>query len=76
MKNDKSLEEVWRWKDAAHKEYSGLDNHERIQRVNESAKKLLASYGIELPIGSVPEAGPVPMVAEKRSAYGGKPDKK
>ena len=45
MKYDKSLEQVWAWKEALHNDMKGLPMKERIAFINREAKKVAVSMG-------------------------------
>jgi vacuolar-type H+-ATPase subunit E/Vma4 len=47
-KYDKSLVEVWEWRQKVHDELKGLTNEEYVKRVREQADTILAKYNIKL----------------------------
>lgn len=48
MKTDKSLEEVWRWKEKIYKETKDMSMEERVRRIKENASRINQKYGLEL----------------------------
>lgn len=48
MKTDKSLEEVWKWKDKVYEETKSMSMEERVKKIKESAKKINEKYGLDL----------------------------
>lgn len=49
MKADKTLEEVWAWKDAIARKDDGLSLIEKIARIKKEAEALLQEYHLNLP---------------------------
>jgi len=47
-KYDKSLVEVWGWRQKVHEELKGLTAEEYVKKVREDADVAFAKYGIEL----------------------------
>lgn len=50
MKADKSLEEVWIWKEKIYQETKDMSMEERVKRIKENALKLIQRYGLDLKI--------------------------
>ncbi len=48
MKIDKSLEEVWSWKDKIHEETKDLSMEEKIKLIKNNAAKLVQKYELNL----------------------------
>ncbi len=48
MKADKSLEEVWAWKDQVHKILGPLSWPDRLKRIEEEAQKIVSSHHVTL----------------------------
>ena len=48
MKYDKSLEQVWEWKDAIYNEVKGLPVKEQIAYIKREAKKSASLMGIRV----------------------------
>ena len=48
MKYDKSLEEVWGWKDKGYQRIKGLTLDEKVKKIREGAKELCEKYGLKL----------------------------
>ncbi|MEI6127651.1 MAG: hypothetical protein WCQ99_13985 [Pseudomonadota bacterium] len=46
---DKSLTEVWEWKDKVLKDFSGLNNKDLVKKLKEDADKILSDASIRLP---------------------------
>ncbi len=57
MKYDKSLTEVWEWKEKVYEEYKHLTPEEYVARINKNAETMRAEAGIKM------------MVAEKQTKY-------
>jgi hypothetical protein len=50
MKNDKSLEEVWTWKEKIYQETKNMSMEERVRMIKENASKINQRYGLNLKI--------------------------
>lgn len=50
QKNDKSLIEVWEWKEQVYQELKDLTDQEIIEKIGKNANKLLLESKIELKI--------------------------
>jgi len=50
MKTDKSLEEVWIWKEKIYQETKDMSMEERVKRIKENALRLMQRYGLNLKI--------------------------
>jgi len=50
MKADKSLEEVWIWKEKIYQETKDMSMEERVKRIKENALRLIQRYGLNLKI--------------------------
>lgn len=50
MKIDKSLKEVWSWKDEIYKETKEITMEERVKMIKENATKIKQRYGLQLKI--------------------------
>jgi len=50
MKTDKSLEEVWIWKEKIYQETKDMSMEERVKRIKENALRLIQRYGLNLKI--------------------------
>jgi len=50
MKADKSLEEVWIWKEKIYQETKDMSMEERVKRIKENALRLMQRYGLNLKI--------------------------
>ncbi len=48
MNYDKSLTEVWEWKERSYQEYKNLTDEESIERIRQNADKLLSEAGVKL----------------------------
>ena len=48
MKYDKSLEEVWEWKDRGYQRVKGLTMDEKVKKIREGAEELCKKYGLKL----------------------------
>lgn len=48
MRVDKSLQEVWDWKEKGYKERKGLTMEEKIKKIKESAQELCKKYNLKL----------------------------
>ena len=48
MKHDKSLEEVWKWKDEVYKETRGLHGEDLINYFRQQAKDIQKKYNLHL----------------------------
>ncbi len=48
MKIDKSLEEVWKWKDEIYQETKNMAFHRRVEHINKNADDFCKRYGIKL----------------------------
>ena len=48
MKYDRSLEEVWKWKEAIYKDVKGLSVRDQLKQISQEAKKIASRY--HLPI--------------------------
>lgn len=46
---DKSLSEVWEWKDKVFKDLSGLKNKDIVKKLKDDADKILSDASIKLP---------------------------
>ena len=44
MKYDKSLEEVWKWKEAIYKDVKGLSVRDQLRQISQEAKKIAKRY--------------------------------
>ncbi|MBI5375422.1 MAG: hypothetical protein HZA77_08300 [Candidatus Schekmanbacteria bacterium] len=47
-KNDKSLVEVWKWKEKVYDHLKGLPSKDYIEEIKSDAEKLLSDNGIKL----------------------------
>ncbi len=52
-KYDKSLIEVWRWKDEVYEDVKGLSAKEYIEKVKSDADKIFSESGIKLELISL-----------------------
>lgn len=50
MKADKSLEEVWMWKEKIYQETRNMSMEERVKKIKENALRLSQRYGLNLKI--------------------------
>jgi len=50
MQTDKSLEEVWKWKEKIYQETKGMSMEERVRRIKENASRISQRYGLNLKI--------------------------
>jgi len=50
MKTDKSLEEVWRWKEKIYEETKSISMEERVKMIKENASRINQRYGLNLKI--------------------------
>jgi hypothetical protein len=50
MKIDKSLEEVWTWKEKIYQETKDMSMEERVKRIKENALRISQKYGLDLKI--------------------------
>jgi hypothetical protein len=50
MQTDKSLEEVWNWKEKIYQETKGMSMEERVRRIKENASRISQRYGLNLKI--------------------------
>lgn len=50
MKIDKSLEEVWKWKDKIYEETKSMSMEERVKNIKKNAKAINQKYGLNLKI--------------------------
>jgi len=50
MKTDKSLEEVWNWKEKIYQETKDMSMEERVKRIKENASRINQRYGLNLKI--------------------------
>ncbi|MEW6608890.1 MAG: hypothetical protein AB1414_15835 [bacterium] len=48
MKVDKSLQEVWNWKEKVYEEMKGLSTKEKIVSFKKSAENFSMKYGLKL----------------------------
>jgi hypothetical protein len=48
QKYDKSLMEVWEWKDKVYQDFKDLTIEEYVKRVRKESDTILAKYGIKL----------------------------
>ena len=48
QKYDKSLMEVWEWKDKVYQDFKDLTIEEYVKRVRKESDAILAKYGIKL----------------------------
>jgi hypothetical protein len=48
QKYDKSLLEVWEWKEKVYQDFKGLTVEEYVKKVREEADAILAKYNIKL----------------------------
>ncbi len=48
MKIDRSLEEVWRWKEKIYQETKGMSVEERVKKIKENASRINQKYGLDL----------------------------
>lgn len=48
MKYDKSLKEVWEWKDKAYERTKGLTMAEMVKKIEENASALCKKYNLHL----------------------------
>lgn len=46
-KVDKSLKEVWEWKEACYQEIKNMTSEERINHITREADRILEEYGME-----------------------------
>lgn len=69
-KYDKSLIEVWGWKDAVYKDTKNLTSAEFMMRIRRSAEKLLAKHKITLKTIKTSDLNHMSMViGEKLAIY-------
>ena len=47
MKGDKSLQEVWDWKDTVYEEMKGLSTKERITSFRKASEDFCKKYGLK-----------------------------
>ena len=52
MKTDKSLEEVWNWKEEIYQETKDMSMEERVRRIKENASKIDKEYKLDLKVVS------------------------
>lgn len=50
MKIDKSLEEVWRWKEEIYQETKDMSMEERVKKIKENTIRISQKYGLDLKI--------------------------
>jgi len=50
MKADKSLEEVWNWKEQIYQETKDMSMEERVRRIKENASRINQRYELNLKI--------------------------
>lgn len=50
MKIDKSLEEVWKWKEKNYEETKNMSIEEIIEKIKNNAQKISQKYGLNLKI--------------------------
>ena len=50
MKIDKSLEEVWTWKEKIYQETQNMSMEERVKKIKENALRINQRYGLNLKI--------------------------
>lgn len=50
MKIDKSLEEVWKWKDEIYEETKSMSMEERVKNIKENAKTIDQKYELNLKV--------------------------
>ena len=50
MKTDKSLEEVWSWKEKIYQETKDMSMEERVRKIKENASRINQRYGLGLKI--------------------------
>jgi len=48
MKADKSLEEVWKWKEEIYNETKHMTMEERVKKIKADALKIIQEYGLNL----------------------------
>ncbi len=48
MKVDKSLEEVWQWKEQIYKETKGMTMHDRCEYIRKGAEDACKKYNLHL----------------------------
>lgn len=48
MKVDKSLQEVWEWKEKVYEEMKGLSNKEKIIRFRKASEDFCKKYGLKI----------------------------
>jgi hypothetical protein len=53
MKVDKSLEEVWKWKEKVYQKTKGISMEERVRRIKENASRIDQKYGLDLKIVNI-----------------------
>lgn len=52
MKTDKSLEEVWNWKEEIYQETKDMSMEEKVRRIKENASKIDKEYKLDLKVVS------------------------
>ena len=50
MKADKSLEEVWKWKEKVYNETKGMSVEEQVNAIKANAQKAIKKYGLNLEV--------------------------
>jgi len=55
MKIDRSLQEVWEWKDKCYEEYKDKTSGEMLELINKNAEEFKKKYNIKLPVINSPE---------------------
>jgi len=53
MRIDRSLEEVWAWKEKIYQETKGMTMEERVRRIKENASRINQKYGLDLKTVSI-----------------------
>lgn len=53
MRIDKSLEEVWQWKEKIYQETKDISMEERVRRIKENASRIDQKYGLGLKIVNI-----------------------
>ncbi len=48
MKIDKSLEQVWKWKEEINEETKGMTMHERVEYIRKGADRARTKYNLRL----------------------------
>lgn len=55
MKIDKSLQEVWEWKNKCYEEYKDKTWEERIELMNKNVEELEKKYSLKFRVAGSPE---------------------